>query len=469
MLLLGYFVVLSVLVRLAHRRQRTDVEFVLGGRSLNFWLTALSAHASDMSGWLFLGYPALIFGQGLFAAWAGIGLVVGMFLNWHFVAPRLRALTGKLGALTLGAYFEARFQDRSGSLRLISSLMSILFFTCYISSGLLAIGVLAESLLGVSDKVGMGVGLIIVVGYVLSGGYRTVAWLDLFQGCFLLGVILFIPLSLLKEFGIESVMQGVALQGLSTTLFPSWQMATLGQIVMVAAGWGLGYFGQPQILTKFMGIAEVGQMGKAKILGMSWQVLTLGAATVIGLIGIYAFPAGLNDPQQVILALVRTLFSPFVAGLVLCAIVAATTNVMAAHLLIVASNLSEDLYKRWWGKGAPARELLFVSRIAVVCVACIGLFIALLKISSVYQVVLYSWSGLGASFGPLVIASLYFKRVSAWGACAGILSGGLTAALWPSLGNSVPAIIPAFACSFAGIFLVSRLSAASHFDCRTCE
>ncbi len=467
MLLLGYFVVLSVLVRLAHRRQRTDVEFVLGGRSLNFWLTALSAHASDMSGWLFLGYPALIFGQGLFAAWAGIGLVVGMFLNWHFVAPRLRALTGKLGALTLGAYFEARFQDRSGSVRLISSLMSILFFTCYISSGLLAIGVLSESLLGVSDTVGMIVGLIIVVGYVLSGGYRTVAWLDLFQGCFLLGVILFIPLSLLK--GMDSMMQGVALQGLSTTLFPNGGMATLGQIVMIAAGWGLGYFGQPQILTKFMGIAEVAQMSKAKMLGMSWQVLTLGAATVIGLIGIGAFPGGLNDPQQVILVLVRTLFSPFVAGLVLCAIVAATTNVMAAHLLIVASNLSEDLYKRWWRKRAPAGELLFVSRIAVVCVAGMGLFIALLKISSVYQVVLYSWSGLGASFGPLVIASLYFKRVSAWGACAGMLAGGLTAALWPSLGNSVPAIIPAFACSFAGIFLVSRLSPASHFDCRACE
>lgn len=461
-ILCGYLALLTLLVRFSYQRQRSDADFILGNRSLNFWLTALSAHASDMSGWLFLGYPALIFGEGVFAAWAGIGLIVGMFLNWQFVAPRLRSLTERLGSLTLSSYFEARFGDRSGRLRLVSSSMSVLFFTCYISSGLCAIGVLAESFFGINYSLGILFGLFVVVAYVLSGGYRTVAWIDLFQGFFLLGVIVFIPLYLLTQFGgLGPVMQAVSMQQLSTSLLPNWTISTGWQVFTIAAGWGLGYFGQPQILTKFMGIKQAADMGKAKYLGMSWQCVTLGAATLIGLIGIFLFPQGLADSQQVILNIVKTTLPTFVAGIVLCAIVAATTNVMAAHILIVASNLSEDFYKHFLRKQASSKELLLVSRIGVILVALVGLSIAFLKISSVYHIVLYSWSGLGASFGPLVLVSLYGKRLHPQGAFAGILVGGVTAAIWPYFdqlgGWQVPSIIPGFALSLGAIYIGSKL------------
>ncbi|MEN9343710.1 MAG: putative symporter ycgO [Chlamydiota bacterium] len=444
----AYFTILFIFVRLCHKKVRSESEFILGNRSLNFWLTALSAHASDMSAWIFLGYPALVFEGGVFAAWAAIGLTLGMFLSWQFVAPPLRRFTEELKTLTLSSYFEERFQDKSGSLRLLSSLISIFFFTCYVASGLSALGVLSESLLGFSYNAGMLAGLIFIVLYVLWGGYRTVAWIDLFQGFFLLGIILFIPLSLiLQSGGIAPILDSVGSKNISTSLIPEYSLSTGWQILMIAAGWGLGYFGQPQILTKFMGIKEPQEIRKAKYLGMSWQILSLGGATLVGLVSIFFFPKGVADSQQVILDLVKLMFSPFVSGLVLCAIVAATTNVMAAHLLIVASHLSEDLYKPFQ-KTASSKQLLFISRLGVVLIASTAFGISLLKLASVYQIVLYAWSGLGASFGPVVLFSLYSKKISPQVAFTGMLTGALVAAVVPSIPFlNIPPIIPAFLCN----------------------
>ena len=459
-MLLGYFSLTLFTVFLSYRKQKSAADFILGNRSLNFWLTALSAQASDMSGWLFLGYPALIFTGGPFAAWAAIGLILGMFLNWHFIAPRLRAITGRFGSLTLSSYFEDRFNDKSGTLRLISGLMSILFFTIYISSGLVAMGVLVESLLGLSYYLGILIGLLIVVGYVFMGGYRTIASIDLFQGFFLLGVIVFVPVYLFSQIGgIGPVLQAIEAKHLTVSLLPNFEGATLWHIFIVASGWGLGYFGQPHILTKFMGIRDPNEMGKAKYVGISWLVVALGAATAVGLLGIYFFPLGLEDPQQVILSIVKLTLSPFFAGLVLCAILAATTNVLAAHLLIVASNVSEDFYKRLFPKKASSPELLWISRLSIVLIAAISLTIAFFKPSTIYHLVLYAWSGLGASFGPLVLLSLYMKKINTKGAFAGILVGGVTAAIWPYFDKwDISSIIPAFALSALSIYLVSLLT-----------
>lgn len=449
LMLLGYFAFLMLSVRLFHKRVQSDTEFILGNRSLNFWLTALSAHASDMSAWLLLGYLALVFEGGVPASWVAIGLVIGMFCNWQFVAPRLRGLTGKLGSLTLSSYFEACCTGSGKSLRLISCAMSIFFFTCYISSGLCAIGVLSESLLGIEYSVGITIGLIVVSIYVFSGGYRTVAWIDLVQGFFLLGVILFIALFLLVQIGgFSPLFEAISHRNLPTSLFPTGFGINWWQPFLIAASWGLGYFGQPQILTKFMGIRQAQEIPKAKYLGMGWQILSLGAATLVGLIAVFFFPQGLEDTQHVILDLVKLTCAPFVAGIVLCAIVAATTNVMAAQLLVVASHLSEDLYKPYIDPKASSRELLMVSRCGVLGVAAIALVIALFKISTVYKIVLYAWSGLGASFGPLVLFSLYTKKMSAKAAFQGVLAGGITAALWPTLdgllGWGIPPIIPGY-------------------------
>lgn len=459
---LAYFIILIGIALLSYRKQKSDADFLIGGRSLNFWLTALSAHASDMSSWLFLGYPAMIFATGMSGAWAAIGLTVFMFLNWHFVAPKIRTITEQTNSLTLSSYFESRFGDKSGSIRFISALMSVLFFTFYISSGLVGLGVLVETLFDLQYIYGISIGLLIVVLYVFMGGYRTIAWIDLFQGFFLLGVILFIPAILLKHIGGTSpIMAAVAAKKLSTSLFPDVSTKTILDIILTAAGWGLGYFGQPHIITKFMGIRKVTDMSKAKWVGISWQALALTAATAIGLIGIYLFPQGLADPEKVILNIVKATLTPFFAGLVLCAILAATTNVMAAQILVVASNLSEDFYKRLFRRDATSMELLWVSRMSVIVIALIAFSIAFFKLSTIYELVLYSWSGLGASFGPLLLLSLYRKEINKFGAFAGILVGGLVAAIWPYYNTLYHWGIPSLVAGFIlGILTIEGVSLA---------
>jgi len=445
----GYFAILLLIALFSYRKQKSDTDFLIGNRSLNFWLTALSAHASDMSSWLFLAYPALIFTTGLFSAWAAIGLTVFMFLNWQFIAPKIRTVTEQLGSLTLSSYFEARFGDTSGGIRLVSAFMSVLFFIFYISSGLLGLGILVEALFNLSYYIGISIGLMIVVTYVFMGGYRTVAWIDLFQGFFLLGVIIFVPVYLILQIGgMQPILDAVEAKNLSTSLFPDFSGKTIVQIFLAAVGWGLGYFGQPHIITKFMGIRQVSDMHKAKYLGISWQALALGAATLVGLLAIYLFPQGLADPEYAILDIVKSTLDPFFAGLVLCAILAATTNVMAAQILVVASNFSEDFYKRLFRRHASATEMLWVSRFSVILIALIGFVIAFFKVSSIYKLVLYSWSGLGAAFGPLLLLSLYLKNINKYGAFAGILVGGLTAAVWPYFDTlyqwGIPSVIPGF-------------------------
>lgn len=458
-----YFAVLLSIVVFSYKKQNSDTDFIIGNRSLNFWLTALSAHASDMSGWLFLAYPAMIYTNGVFGAWTAIGLTLGMFLSWQFIAPKLRIATEQSNSLTINSYFETRFGDTSGSIRIVSASMSILFYTFYITSGLVGFGVLINALLNFSYFTGISIGLFLIVFYVFSGGYRTIAYIDLFQGFFLLAVIIFIPLLILSQIGgMDPVLQEIKLQQISTSLLPHQNFETISLIILSAAGWGLGYFGQPHILTKFMGIRRVSEMSKAKWLGISWQTIALSAATVIGLIGIYLFPEGLSEPEKVIIQIVEKTLPLAFSGMVLCAILAATTNVMAAQTLVVASNLSEDFYKKIFRKTATPKELLWVSRISVLCIAVIAYGIAYFKISSIYQLVLYSWAGLGASFGPLVLLSLYRKNLNRYGAFMGILVGGLTAAIWPYFQNlyqlAIPALVAGFILSLLAIELGSLLT-----------
>ncbi len=459
----SYFLILLGIAFFSYQKQTSDTDFILGDRSLNFWLTALSAHSSDMSGWLFLGYPAMIFTTGLFGGWAAIGLTGFMFLNWQFVAPKLRIATEQSNSLTLNSYFENRFGDTTGAIRYVSAAMSVLFFTFYISSGIVAMGVLVESLFQLPYLVGTTFGLFIVVLYVFMGGYKTIAWIDLFQGFFLLAIILYIPIHLLMRFGgFEPVLAAVKAQNLSTSLLPNWEPRTLLRIFLETCGWGLGYFGLPHVLTKFMGIRKVTDMAKAKWVGISWQALALTSATILGVIGIYLFPQGMTDPEQVILNIVKETLPAFVAGLVLCAILAATTNVMAAQILVVASNLSEDFYKRIFRRTAGPQELLWASRASVLLISLVGYAIAFFKVSSIYQLVLYSWSGLGASFGPVVLFALYSKSTNRYGAFTGILVGGLCTAIWPYFNDlykwEIPSLVIGFFLSGLSIVLVSYLT-----------
>ncbi len=446
------------LVFVFYHKQKSDTEFVIGDRSLSFWLTALSAHASDMSNWLFMGYPALIFTSGIFGVWTAIGLVFFMYLNWQFVAPKVRVLTEKTQSLTLNAYFENRFNDKSGLIRLLSSLISLVFYIVYISAGLIGMGFVVDSLFGLSYFTGITIGLCIVTFYVFVGGYLTVAWIDLFQGLFLLAVIVLIPSFLLiKTGGLEAVASSLIQKNLALSLFPDFTFSTIVKALALAVGWGLGYFGQPHIITKFMGIKNVLEVKKAKWVGISWQSLALFGATLFGLLGIILFPEGLSNPELISLEVVKKTLPSFFSALILCAILAATTNVIAAQILVVASSLSEDFYKKFINKNASHLQVLKISKISVILIALISFVLAFFKISTIYNLVLYAWTGIGASFGPLLLISLHSKKINYSGALAGIASGSLISAIWPLLNKDIPAMIPAFFISSLMIALFSQI------------
>ncbi|MCB1107352.1 MAG: sodium/proline symporter [Chlamydiia bacterium] len=441
-----YFSLALAIGIFSYKKQTSTEGFLMGNRSMGTWLTALAAHASDMSNWLFMGYPAIIFVGGLFNAWVGIGLSLCMFLNWQWIAPKLRTLTEKMGSLTLSSFFETRLGDHSGKIRLFSALISFLFYAIYIAAGLIGLGTLAESLFGIPYFFGILIGIGIVVAYVLMGGFRTLAWLDLFQGLFLLGVILIVPcIILFKGGGLSSI-------AIATTqkpsLFPSLKGLTLFQIITMSLGWGLGYFGQPHILTKFMGISDVSKMKQSKWIGMSWMVLSLGGATFVGLVGITFFTQGINNPEMVFIEMVKESFSPFAVGLILCAVIAAIINVMSSQLLIISSILSEDLYKQLFHKEASQKKLLFISRLGIVTVASLALAVAFAHPGSIFKLVLYAWSGLGAAFGPLLIYTLYSNKATKLGAWVGMLSGGCISAIWPIMNHYLPVevepLLPAF-------------------------
>lgn len=459
-----YFCILLTIGLVAHKKLASDADFIVGNRSLSFWLIALSAHASDMSAWLFMAFPAAIFINGIPQIWAAFGLLIGMFLNWQLVAQKLRIETEKYESYTLSTYFERRFNDTSGILRVLTATMATVFLACYLSGGLMAMGRLFEAIFGVNYYLGLSVATFVAMTYTFFGGFITVAWTDLFQALFLLAMIILVPI--IAYFSIDGgydVIQSIAQsKHISLSLFNDYSLTTIVGILFLIFGWGLGYFGQPHIITKFMGIRDANEMHKSKYLGMSWMVVALGAAVTVGLIGIGYFPNGLENPELVFVNMVKDLFPAFFAGIVLCGFIAANMSTMDSQILVCASILSEDFYKYIAGKKhATPGELLLASRIAVIIVSLISLAIAFNRSSTILDAVLYAWTGLGCAFGPLVLMSLYNKKANRYGAIAGILIGGLVAAFWNTLNPyittyAIPAMIPGFFFSLASICLVSN-------------
>jgi sodium/proline symporter len=458
-----YFCVVFTIGFLSYRRHQSSTDFIIGGRSLNFWLTALAAHASDMSNWLFMGYPAAIFVAGLFGSWTAIGLILCMLINWHFVAPKVRIATEKYNSMTFSSFFESRLSDTSGLIRIFTAIMCFVFYSIYISAGLVGIGLLCENLFNLSYDAGIFVGIAVIVSYVLIGGYVTLAWIDLFQGIFLMCVIIFVPLYVIPTLGGWSSIKDVILEKkISLSLLPSHSNKTWMDVISIAAGWGLGYFGQPHIVTKFMGIKDVGNMYKSKRVGISWMVISLSAATLVGLIAIGFFPHGIKDAEQVFIKMVEAVFSPFLVGLMLCAVMAATINATSSQILVLASTLAEDFYKKLFRKEATSSEILLVSRLAIILAGILAFSIAFGKFSTIWTLVLYAWSGLGASFGPLLLFCLFSDKVNRYGAWAGIIAGGCSSAAWPLIDLYSPvhvqSLIVSFPFSCLCIYLVSLLT-----------
>ena len=444
-----YFALAFSVIAFSYKKQTSSASFLMGNRSMNPYLTAMAAHASDMSNWLFMAYPATIWIGGLFNAWAAIGLTLCMFLNWQWIAPKLRVLTEKLGSLTLSSFFEKVLGDTKGHFRLASAGICALFYTVYIAGGLVGLGHLAHTLFGIDYSLGITLGGALVIAYIFIGGYTTLAWLDLFQGIFLLLVILIVPTLIFTKLDVPLTS--------TTSLFPTWTSLTFFQILSMALGWGFGYFGQPHILTKFMGIRDVSKIKQSKRVGMLWMILALTAATFVGLIAVPFFNGTLAQPEMLFVEMVKQTFPPFVIGFILCAIIAAIINVTSSQLLVISSILSEDFYKKFLHKKASGKELVRISRLGMIFVTFFALAIAFFNPASIFQLVLYAWSGLGAAFGPLLVHTLFAKRLSLSGAWVGMLSGAATAALWPLLNLPIEPLLPAFALSLALNVLTTRL------------
>jgi len=450
-----YLFILVLIAGFSYKKEQTSDDFMLGSRGMNFTLTAFAAHASDMSSWIFLAYPAAIFLSGINGISIGLGLLLFMFLNWHYIAPKLRTETEKYNCLTISSYFESRFSDTSGMLRVFSSLASLIFFTVYISGGLVSLGILLNTIFAIPYVLGVVLGVLIIIPYLFIGGYITLAWTDCFQGIFLLTTIILVPVSAVFLFGVtfESLksMTGPNVAALRTNL-PSYYP------ILEIFAWGLPYFGLPHVLTKFMGISDVKDMSKAKWVGISWQAAALIAATIIGLIGKVLYEGSNINPEFIFISMTTSMFPAFLSTFILCAILGATITCMDSQILVVATSLAEDLYKKLIKKNASSSELLKVTRISIFLVAAISCMIAITSSTSIMSLVSYAWFGLGASFGPLVLFSLYSKTATCNGAIAGLVTGCLSAAVWPFIPFPIilPSMIPAFILSVLAIFIVSK-------------
>lgn len=459
-----YFLILLAIGLASHKKQTSSADFIVGNRSLSFWLTALTAHASDMSAWLFMAFPAALFIQGMPGFWIAFGLILGMLCNWQFIAERLRVSTERFNSYTLSTYFERRYQDTSGTIRILTACMSVVYLAIYLGTGIFAMGLLFNSLFGIDYYIGLSVATLIVTLYTFIGGFITVAWTDFSQGIFLLFVIIASAIAAyLHSPGWQTVQAVAEAKQIPMNLFSDMDAYSIMTVIFLILSWGLGYFGQPHIITKFMGIKTPSEIKKAKYLGMSWQILSLGAAGFIGLLGLSYFPGGLEKPELVFVEITRQIFNPHFFGFILCGMIAANMSTMDSQILVCASVLSEDFYKHIFKKNASQLEMLRASRAAVLLVSAISLLIAFIAPASILDMYMYAWAGLGCSFGPLVIMSLYDSKSNRFGAIAGILTGGIIAGAWPFLNPqlldiTVPALIPGFLAGIFAIYFVSRMT-----------
>ncbi|GGZ04736.1 sodium/proline symporter PutP [Shewanella fodinae] len=424
---IGYLAAMLAIGYWAYRATDSLDDYILGGRKMGPAVTALSVGASDMSGWLLLGLPGAVYLGGMGEAWIGIGLLFGAWLNWLFVAKRLRVYTQMAdNALTLPDFFEKRFADKSGLLKLVSALTILVFFTFYASSGMVGGAILFEKVFGMDYRLALVVGSVVIVAYTFVGGFFAVSWTDFFQGCLMLLALLIVPISMFTH--PESHKSLDTLDPALLSLF-SDKMTWIG--LLSALAWGLGYFGQPHILCRFMAIRSTKELPVSRRIAMSWMLLSLLGALATGIAGILYFAdKPLDNPETVFIHLTQVAFNPWIGGILIAAILSAIMSTIDSQLLVCSSVVTEDFYRRWIRPKASNRELMAVGRLAVLGIAILAGVIALNPQSSVLGLVSYAWAGFGAAFGPVVLLSLFWHGYSRQGAIASIMVGAVTVVLW---------------------------------------
>lgn len=464
-----YFIAMLGIGVYAYLKTDNDVSgFMLGGRQLSPSVTALSAGASDMSGWMLMGLPGALYLTGVSATWIAFGLVMGAYLNYLLVAPRLRAYTHLADdSVTIPEYFARRFNDNTKLISTLCGLVIVLFFTIYTTAGVVAGGKLFESSFGLSYQFGLWVTVGVVVAYSTFGGFLAVSTTDFVQGCIMFVALIMVPIVALTDIGGVSAAQA-ELNRIDPALLSLTSGGALALISSLA--WGLGYFGQPHIIVRFMAIRSVKDVPMARRIGMSWMIVTLIGSCAVGLVGaawISANGMKLDDPETIFIFFSTTLFHPLVGGFLLAAILAAIMSTISSQLLVTASSLTQDIYNAFLRKNASPAELVMVSRLSIVAVALVAIMLAQDRDNTVLSLVSNAWAGFGAAFGPVVLLSLYWGQMNWQGALAGIVGGSVTVIFWLfapitidglSLSQHLYEIVPGFIVSLLSIVLVTKLT-----------
>lgn len=441
MLYIGYY---------SYKKTANLTDYMLGGRSLGPGVTALSAGAADMSGWLLMGLPGAIYATGLVEAWIAIGLTVGAYLNWLLVAPRLRVYSQVSNdSITIPSFLENRLKDTSRLLRVVSGIIILVFFTFYVSSGMVAGGVFFDESFGLDYHTGLLIVSAVVIAYTLFGGFLAVSYTDVVQGLIMFLALVLVPIiGLFLVGGFDGAAESI--RSVDPARLSLIEGATaLGVLSSIA--WGLGYFGQPHIIVRFMAISSVKETKQARRIGIGWMALSLLGAIATGLIGIayYQQNAGetLGDPEAVFIALGQVIFHPFIAGIMLAAVLAAVMSTISSQLIVTSSALIEDLYKAVINKDASDKHFVLLGRIAVLLVAVVAMFIAWEQNTTILDLVAYAWAGFGAAFGPVILLSLFWRKLTTWGALAGMVVGATTVVIWgnnETLKGLIYEIVPGF-------------------------
>ena len=463
--LAAYFAVMLGIGLWSWRKSTDDIEgYLLGGRRLSPSVAALSAGASDMSGWLLLGLPGAAFVAGLSASWIAIGLFVGALLNYIIVAPRLRVHTERTGdSITIPEFFEKRFEDRSHALRVLASVVIIIFFTLYTSAGMVSGGKLFQTAFGADYALGLWLTAGVVVAYTMFGGFLAVSLTDFVQGCIMFVALVLLPVVAFSQLGWQFT---GALEAAKPGAFDMMAGLT-GLSIISSLAWGLGYFGQPHIIVRFMAVRSVLDVPAMRNIGMTWMGVALIGALATGLIGVtYVVRTGtpLADPETIFILLADVLFDPLITGFLLAALLAAIMSTISSQLLVSSSSLTEDFYRIYLRRGASQRELVTVGRICVLVVALVAIWLAYDPDNTILGLVANAWAGFGAAFGPVVILSLTWKRLTRNGALAGMLVGAATVLFWiyapvleggAALSSLLYEIVPGFLLCGAAAILVS--------------
>ncbi|MFF2447071.1 sodium/proline symporter PutP [Neobacillus sp. NPDC058068] len=452
----------------SYRKTSNLTDYMLGGRSLGPAVTALSAGAADMSGWLLMGLPGGIYVTGLADAWIAIGLTIGAYLNWLLVAPRLRSYTQVANdSITIPSYLENRFKDNTKLLRIVSGIVILLFFTFYVSSGMVSGAVFFKSSFGTSYQTGLYIVGGVVVAYTLFGGFLAVSYTDFIQGLMMLIALLLVPaIGIFYTGGPAETFDTI--RAIDATKLDLLKGTSLIGIVSAMA-WGLGYFGQPHIIVRFMAIKTIKETKSARRIGMGWMIFSLLGTVFTALIGIAFFKQNpqftLDDPEAVFIQLGQILFHPIFAGFVLAAILAAIMSTISSQLIVTSSALVEDLYKVVVNKNAKDQQLVFLGRMSVLIVAVVAAALAFKQDNTILDLVAYAWAGFGASFGPIILLSLFWKKITNWGALSGMIIGAVTVIVWKNgdlgkvfFGESLYEIVPGFVLNLLVAVIVSLIT-----------